>query len=457
MTTLNESVRQFVSKQKKIERIIVACSGGLDSMVLLQAVVDSGLCLPVLAVHINHQLSANANAWQHHCEKTFNALGVEYHLEKVEVINKGQGLEQAARQARYRAFASFMQRGDLLLTGHHADDQAETLLLKLGRGAGVRGMSGIAAIKKFPPGLIGRPLLAFDRQQLLGYAQTRNLVWVEDESNVDEAFDRNFIRHSVLPVLKQRWPHFSTSAQRCAQIMGDTESLLNEYARSDLVILEQRQERLGWSIDLSGLVELMPVRRNQVLRFWLQTLGVQAPSNEQFLEFEKFCAARSDQSPVLVWGSVQMRRFKRRLYCLPNRAFESVDGNNGNDIRCTLKMGEKILSLMDGSELECLASEEEGGLPAGEYNIKTRAQIGGDLKAKPHGRRHSQSLKKLMQEYGVEPWLRNRVPLVFKGNDLVAVASYWVESEAFSRQSANTVQLNWRFPYDTTCDIKSGD
>lgn len=437
MPDLPQVVRDFVERQPHaVKRILVAFSGGLDSSVLLHALQAAALPQPVMAVYINHGLSSNADAWQAHCAQMAQLLGVDYCAQRVDVQSRGKGLEQAAREARYSALSQLVGEGDLVLTGHHRQDQAETFLLRLARGSGWRGLRAMAPTRALGAGLLGRPLLAVDRADLLAYAQALDLHWIEDESNQLETFDRNFLRHQLLPLLSQRWSNFSGNVARCADLLGEAGDLLDDYGRADLKRLQPRPERLGDSIEWLELQAMPVARRNHVVRTWLAELGYQPPSRRQLAELDSLLQAKQERMPRLLLGSCDVRRFKNRLYALPAAALE-------RDIRQAaplMVVPSQATPLADGSVLDARLSAS--GLRVDrEYRIQFRSQ---PLRVRPQGRAHSQSLKKVLQEYQVEPWLRDRVPLLFHGDRLAAVGDLWVEADYWTNDEALT--LNWYYP-----------
>lgn len=380
----------------------VGFSGGLDSTVLLHALAQLQLPIRLRALHINHQISPYADAWQQQCAAFCAQLGVEFIAEKVRVINIGKGVEDAARAARYDVFERYLGAGDLLLTAHHANDQAETLLLRLVRGTGSRGLAAMAAQRPLGPGLLVRPLLVFSRAQLEAYAQSQQLHWVEDESNQDDGYDRNFLRNQVLPLLLQRWPALMRKWQQTAELCAEQEDLLTELAQADLHTATPRAERVGQSIDLQALKALSPARAQNLLRYWLRSQGLSTPEQNHWQQIrQQVLDARPDSEANVSWGDVSLRLFRERLYRLPVRL--------------------PTLAL----QLELCPAADRPLLSSRLSHLQIRPRIGGE-RCKPSGRAHSQTLKKLLQEYGLEPWWREQLPLVYSGDELVAVGDLWV-------------------------------
>ncbi len=384
----------------------VGFSGGLDSTVLLHALVQLNLPVSVRALHINHQISPHANSWQRQCEQFCQQLGVSFFAEKVQVINSGKGIEDAARAARYQVFERYVDSGDCLLTAHHGNDQAETILLRLLRGAGPRGLAAIGSARQLSSGgKLIRPLLQFSRAGLEAYACEQKLPWVEDESNQDDHYDRNFLRNQVMPLLQHRWPALIRKCQQTADLCAQQENLLDEFAKQDMEQANPRSERMGRSIDLLWLKSLSSARRQNLLRYWLRQSGCDLPEvvHLQQLEIQLF-NAREDASVEIAWGEYSLRPYQTRLFLLP------------------AVLPPMILDLV---QLSAPENNSASYLRADIPNLHIRFRSGGE-RCKPAGRAHSQTLKKLLQEYHLEPWLRNSVPLLYSGDQLVAVGDLWI-------------------------------
>ena len=421
----------------------VALSGGLDSTVLLHALCALQLPVTLKAVHVNHQISPNADDWQAQCAALCRCLGVEFHSHKVEVKNAGKGIEDAAREARYEVFLACLSPGDLLLTGHHSDDQSETLLLRLMRGTGPRGLAAMAQARSLGAAILWRPLLKFSRSELEAYAQSEQLSWVEDESNLSQAYDRNYLRSQVMPLLQQRWPEFQQRWQQTAEICAANESLLEELAAQDLVLAECRAEKIGTSLNAIYVASLSPARRQNLLRYWLRKTGFTTPEllHWQQLNAQFFSAGRADANPDVSWGNVSMRLFRQRLYALPLAKLASVDANL---VHPWPLAASALIELGAAGTLEALTaiSTDKSFLRADVSQLEVRYRQGGE-RCRPAGRAHSQTLKKLLLEYEVEPWLRERLPLVFYRDQLVAVADFWVCADFVAEEGQEGMKLNW--------------
>lgn len=415
----------FLQARPAYRRHWVGLSGGLDSVVLLHALVSLQLPVPLTAVHVHHGLSPRADAWQRHCEALCRALDVPLRVERVGVERAGEGVEAAARRARYRVFADLLAEGDALLLAHHRDDQAETLLLRLLRASGPRGLGAMAPERDLGPGRLLRPLLEVGRADLQAYARDRDLAWVEDESNRDTRFDRNYLRHQVLPVLQQRWPEAPAQLSAAAGLCRDSEALLAELAGEDLARLHARPEDLGGSLALPGLAALSTSRRHNLLRHWLRGLDLPLPGAAHLQELEQqfFTAPLDGHGREVSWPGCRARVFSDRFYVLREPAFWRPHPATP---ALPWRDPQQPLRLPGGDSLCWQPAAPGEGLAANWCrDIEVRWRRGGE-RCHPAGRGHSQSLKKLLQEYRVPPWLRSRVPLLYAGEQLVAVADLWV-------------------------------
>ncbi len=447
-----------------ISSLWLAYSGGLDSSVLLSllAQLAPSLAIPVTALHVDHGLSANAGDWRAHCESVCHQLKVGFESHSVTVNSRGQGLENAARQARYRVFEQSLPKGGLLLTAHHLNDQAETLLLRLMRGAGPKGLAAMPASRPLGRGHLLRPLLDISQQQLRDYAEACQLRWVDDDSNVDLNFSRNYLRHKVMPLLEQRWPDFSGRWQQAAQLCRQTDQLADQWAEQDLALADEQPERLGFSLSLPLLESLSEARRSQLWRYWLCLRGADSPSQSQLQQLEQqLLVGRRDAEPQVSWGKTLLRRYRQRLYLLPAQLLSCRDLEVADEAspEHLCPVPEQSLNLPRGGCFRLSAAGDDGGLAlrlpvSSPWQLRYRR---GGERCRPSDRQHSQSLKKLLQEYGVEPWLRDRLPLLYVDGELAAVGDYWVcqgfaladESVDPGSAAIDYYRLRWWFPETT--------
>lgn len=428
-----------------VRRLRVAFSGGLDSMVLLTALQrlrESGALLAALdAIHIHHGLSPYADEWAQHCAQVCCELRVPLVQFNVVVdTESGKGIEASARNARYSALARETEPGDCLLMAHHADDQAETLLLQLLRGSGPHGLAAMPFLRPFGNGLLVRPLLDFRRDQLFSWASQAGLCWVEDHSNRQQDLDRNFLRLSVIPLLKQRWPSLATTLSRSARLCGESAQLLEELAASDIAAASTPHPReLRWKV----LADHSVVRRRNLLRAWIARCGFPVPNARRLERMATdFWDAAPDRNPALRWEGAEMHRYREMLYLMPT--LPAVDP--------ALRLSwdpELPLELPGGGRLGAQRRPGEGlsvsKLLSGPLIVRFRQ---GGEHCHPAGRRDSHSLKKLLQEHAVPPWLRDRIPLIYHGEELIAVADRII-SEGFA---ASPDECGWVLKWRPTND-----
>ncbi len=417
---LRDRLAALETKAATPARFVIAFSGGLDSTVLAHAVVTADTGVPVLAVHIDHGLHDDSAAWAAHCEAFAAGLGIEYRGREVTVqLESGKGPEASAREARYTALHAELQHGDWLLSAHHREDQAETLLLNLVRGSGPAGIAGIGAIRRFGPGWLARPLLDIDRAALAAYADVNALDWVEDPSNTDRRFDRNFLRHEILPRLKARWPDIALRLQRSAAHAGEAATLLADLADVDLEALGGRAGRLP----VGGLLALPRSRQKNVIRHALRLAGLSTPTALQLDRIlHEVLPAREDAQPHVSWPGASVRRYRNGLYLLPETlaAVPAAAPVQGESISLGAGLGTLYFEPCAGTGLAPRLLER---------GLRLAVRKGGE-EIQPVGQTHTRKLKKLLQEAGIVPWMRDRVPLVYAGDELVAVGDLWLADGA---------------------------
>jgi tRNA(Ile)-lysidine synthase len=430
----------YVPKISAAGHCYLGYSGGLDSHVLLHALAKLLGTESITAVHINHQLSGNANAWQQHCQSCCDALGVSMVTETVTVENSGQGWEQAAREARYSVFEELLMPSDLMLLAHHADDQVETVLYRLLRGSGPKGLAGMPQARSLGEGELLRPLLSYTRAELEEYANAEGLSWIEDESNEDLSFDRNFLRKKVVPVIAERWPDYPARVAHSAALCDETDQLAEVLAAQDLIAVYERPERIGWSIALEPMMTLDVSRQGNLLRHWAGQHQLPQPGHRIVdTVLHELLPARQDAEPLVSWAGVQLRRFHRRLYLLP----VGVDTPDQLPESLTWKTSQSLV-LPDNSQLFTTAETGRGLRLVEGSVVDVRFRSGGE-RCTPVGRNGSNTLKKLFQEYGLEPWLRHRVPLIYLKGQLAAVGDLWVCDKFSVAEGEPGIAIQWCF------------
>ncbi|MBY6069689.1 tRNA lysidine(34) synthetase TilS [Marinobacter salsuginis] len=421
-------------------RLLVALSGGLDSTLLLHLAVHChGHSGAVRAVHINHQLQPNASETESFCRDLCGRLGVPLVVEKVTVGSGGNsdgGIEEAARKARYSALEAMVQRRDLVLMAHHGDDQAETVLFRMLRGSGVAGLAGMPFSRALGPATLVRPLLGFERAELERWAGSAGLSWVDDPSNTDQRFDRNFLRHTVLPALRERWPGLNRRLRHTADACAESEALNRKLAALQWQAVGGEQNRLP----VEGLKTLSLAEQKNLIRWWVRERGFHAPTISNWQQvMQDLIFAREDREPEFRSDGFSLRRFQGDLYLVP-------DHSQLPDVPVPLEPGPGLNFGEWFLKLEPAVTPER---PLPPIRIFTR-QGGERVRFRPDG--PSRSLKKWLQEIAVPPWERARLPLVFAGSgdaaELVAIGDLWC-SEQYS-EGAHAA--GWRLVVERECD-----
>lgn len=416
----NALIDSFLKKYN-VKRWLVSHSGGLDSQVLLHLISRYPANRPIVVVHVNHNLQEQADEWAKFSAQQAQLLGVKSEILEVQPLSRS---EEGARDARYHAFHTFMLEGDCLLQGHHSDDQAETVLFRMLRGTGLKGMLGIPEVRQLSKGWVLRPLLKLNRQQLQHVAEEVGLEFVVDPSNAKDEYDRNFLRLHVMPLLKQRWPEFTQRWQMNLEQFSVAQQLLDDYLKADLEQCTPFSERLS----ISAWLELPPLRRREVLRFWVSSVVGVALNEKQLTHIIKdVIFAKDDAMPVFKRKGVDIRRFNGSLYLLA----ELRAGIEGVPLQLdgVQNLGDGMLTV-NGVLSKALWAEAV---------VKRRK--GGEV-CRPIGRKGSVSVKKLLQEASVEPWNRSQWPLIFVGEKLAAIPGICL-CEGFEAEKTGN-SLLWR-------------
>jgi len=420
------------------KRYLVAYSGGADSHVLLHALasIRERLDAELLAVHVDHQIQAQSADWARHCDEVAAAEGIPFQDVKVNVsTHQGESPEAAAREARYRALLGLMREGDALLTAHHQDDQAETLLIQLLRGAGPRGLSSMAPQGRFGPGWLLRPLLGFSRDALQAYARAEGIAWVEDPSNADTHYDRNFLRHEIMPRLKGRWPSVGQTLSRAARHQAEAVEMMDELAQRDLCM------QVRDSLPVSALQGLGEARQKNLLRYWIHSNHFSNPAERRLDSvLHDLLPAAEDANPVVCWDGAQLRRYRDTLYLQlapPAHDPALILEWDGGELPVASAPGVLEGVTVVGTGLK--AALFEG------HRVELRFRQGGET-CRPQGRGHTHDVKKLMQEAGIPPWRRGRLPLIYVDGELAAIPGICI-AEAFAAgggEKGIEPQWNWR-------------
>ncbi len=414
-----QNLLAVIERLPPARRYWIAYSGGLDSHVLLHALAAVRDRLPaetLCAVHVNHGLSPAADEWAEHCLAVCDSLDIPCRILHVDAHpGKGESPEAAARNARYQAISFLMEATDGLLTAHHQNDQAETVLLQLLRGGGPRGLAAMPRRDVFGSGWRGRPLLDFSRDDLQSYAQSEQLCWIEDESNYDTGIERNFLRHKVIPLLRSHWPALGKTLSRVAAHSAEAAELLDQLAAQDFVTGPEGE------LDINRLKMLPPVRQRNLLRYWIRQSGLPLPDSIHLQRIiDEILPAAADASPLVSWAGAEVRRYRDRLYAMAPLPLHDSSRIHDWDMA-------GAFHLPDGSVLHALPVTGQGikHVLCQNARVTVRFRRGGE-RCRPAGRTHTRQLKKLLQEQGIPPWQRERIPLIYLGDELAAVVGLFI-------------------------------
>lgn len=399
------------------KKIWLAYSGGVDSHVLLHLLANSNASelINFEVVHIDHDLQPESKKWARHCDSVCADLQVNFHCLTVNVSNIDiLGLEAAARKARYDAIADLVGPADIVLTAQHQHDQAETLLLQLFRGAGPKGLSSMASESQLDSITLIRPLLAVAQADIVAYAHQHNLQWIEDPSNAETRWNRNYIRHKLWPLIEQRWPSAAKTLSRSAQHCAEASELMMELAEQDLSVLLTSKNALS----ISALLLLSPARQRNVLRYFIESQQFTLPSTINLQRIiDEVCLAASDKTPLVSWVGVEVRRYQNDLYIMSPLSFHNVNDR----LQCN---GLAPISLANDDTLVWQISVGEGlSSKTLSRGLSIHFRCGGE-KIVLAGQQQHKSLKHLFQQWLVPTWQRDRIPLLFCDNELVAVVGY---------------------------------
>ncbi len=407
-----------------VTAVLVAYSGGLDSHVLLHAAVhgirDEGKkSLNIRAIHINHNLQPESATWVEHCRRVCQQLAVELEIVTLQLaIPPGSSTEAVARAARYQAFHEHLQPGEVLLTAHHQDDQAETLLLNLLRGSGPEGLAAMPESRSFAASVLLRPLLGLNRAQLQAYAQQQQLQWLDDPSNASLQFDRNYLRHAVMPRLTARWPTASRLLARSAQWQGETTELMRDLLADKLQQVRGEHED---TLSVSALLACSVPLQKALLRQWLRECGFTVPSAKKLQHIlTDVLAAKADAQPCVSWRDCEVRRYRGEVYALT-----PLSAHDAQQVWTWLSPYEPLLldSINVVLDKQVLGDWWLPKLEQSAQILQVRFRQGGEKLQR--GRQHI-SLKQWLQDKGIPPWQRERLPLIYAGEQLVVIPGLFV-------------------------------
>lgn len=444
LSSFSVPVIQLLHEHSASSRWVVAFSGGLDSTALLrllcyfkQQTADN---IELLVVHVHHGLSPNADAWARHCQEVCDTLSIELVIDRVSVSNEGGGVEDAARRARYGVFERYMTAGSVLWQGHHANDQAETLLLRMLRGSGLDGLAGIPSQRTFKAGCIVRPLLHMGRAELLSIAKKAGWTWIEDESNASDSYDRNYIRHRVMPEIEKRWPKANARLSKTTNHCSAARRVLNTYLDKELGQASRPSlvnSLAEFGLAYHDLAQLSQEHQALVLKRWFESCQAGFPGEKKFSRiWMELLDCAPDRQPEIHWVVENvhwfLRRYDNHLYLSKQPRLSKPSGpskidaatvditallaglqeGRGDDGQVVLFLDQSITlsrKPMEGRDGVYIAFPEKG------ETASLRMRKGGEFLA------GQGVVKTLLQNAHIPPWWRSRVPLLYFGETLKAV------------------------------------
>jgi tRNA(Ile)-lysidine synthase len=435
---LVDNVEQQLTSINGLTHVVIAYSGGVDSHVLLHV---SSIIKPTLpkvtfcAMYIDHGLHVDSVKWRDHCESVCIELGIDFISQKVNADDvAGDGPEQAARHARYDALKSEVKAHTVLLTAQHQDDQAETLMLQLLRGAGIDGLASMPTCTNFGLGYIARPLLNVSKAEIKHYAKEENLEWIEDSSNLDTSLNRNFLRQQVIPLIQQRWPAFSKTTSRSAAHCAEASSVLFNLAATDI---ENQDTEV---LNMHNLIDLDAARQRLVIRHWLLRNDVRMPSEKILLEIQRSISIKPSDSALIEWSAIQLRLFDATFFLTAIKSdelrYESINWF-AEEVEITSEIGVLSKRLVRGKGID----QQKWAT-----SKVTVAHRKGGESLKLLGRQGRRKLKKLFHEAKIFPWVRDAIPLIYFDDTLAAVANLWVDEEFLVSDDSMGYNIVWKHP-----------
>ena len=437
MKNLQDFEDRFLSQFSSIETegICLALSGGLDSMVLL-TLMHAHLSnkYKMRAIHVNHNLHENSDTWSIFCKEQCEKMNIELIIKSIHPESDGFGLEANARDQRYRVIRESLHSNETLLTAHHKDDQLETILFRIFRGTGVDGLRGIIRFRDDGINIIFRPLLNYSKADLEHYASIKDIEWIDDISNEDSSFDRNYIRNHLTPKIKERWGTAGDSAHRLSLIATENYELLNEVASEDL-----SEESTFKSISVSNFDSYSIPRIKNMIRYLIERNDMRMPSMHILNSGISDLIMDDKKSAEIKWSEHVIRRFNGRLYFLnkdevtPYVATEEISWSINQPISLSHPIGTLEAKITNGNGIS---------LNKCSSNLQIKFRKGGEKMFfnTPNG---SKTLKDFFNEKKILPWTRDKIPLIYDDQHLICIGDLWINGDFIPDESEHSFMIHW--------------
>lgn len=425
-----DCITLLLSRYPQTSRFVIGFSGGKDSTVLLHAlqsfVLENKLPVELIAVHINHGLSANAQSWVEHCQSFCDNVSVPLYVHVVRLDTEKESIEQVARKARYDIFENYLSSSSsVVLTAHHLQDQIETVLMRLFEGAGLKGLSGIPSVRRHAKGEIFRPFLQLSPNDIDEYVAQFQLSFIQDESNLDTAYHRNYIRQNILPLVYEKWPQVLSSVESSREFIVASQSVEADLSASQLNTVQHSVQSCNHKnykvIELIKLKQIDKRYWHTILRSFIGNHEQVMPRQTKMVEYlRQLTFAQSEHDIAGEFKYYQLRYYNGLIYLLTGNDISSVD--YFEEVLMKFSKTNPVNLLPDKTIIKAVFDKSSACDEIFEFTIKQRQ--GGERYISNQGQ--SREVKKLLNEYKIEPWLRDRIPFVYYQGQLVSIPGVWI-------------------------------
>ena len=418
-----------------VTKFTIALSGGVDSMVLLDLLVKAKRSSDLVkAIHINHNLHQSSKEWVDFVKDACKKYKLPLIIESIKPKQEGFGLEAEARDQRYKKFKEIILDNECLLTAHHLDDQVETTLFRIFRGTGLDGLRSIRKKDKFGKGLLCRPLINVPREAIEKYAKLNNIKWIEDPSNKNIDFDRNYLRNNIIPSIKKRWPEAQTTITRLSSLAENNQKLLEELAQEDIGKMEKFN-----ALDLAILSNKSALRINNIFRFMIQKNNMGIPSLKVLEKGIETLLNSKSNSPIVNWNRYSIRRYKNKLYFFN----PDLQHDDSRPLKMKWFIDETINLGGNRGSIQARFIKGQGiALNKCPKSLEIKYRKGGE-QIKPLGHKITKSLKNLFQENNVLPWVRDQIPLFYLDEELISVGDLWFNQDYKAKEQEDGFLISW--------------